>query len=436
MAVSEISKKTNKSKKVGENKSMGNTNKKTGKGKTKTKPKLKPKSNSKLKTKTKNKEKMVVIEGSHAVAEAVRLCKPKVVAAFPITPQTHIVERLAWLVANGMLDAEYVNVESEHSALSLVAGAVACGVRAYTATSSQGLALMHEVLFATSGMRLPVVMHVANRALSAPLNIWNDLSDTMAQRDSSWIQLYAENVQESVDFTFIAYKVAEEVMLPAMVCMDGYTLTHVYEPVSIPEQWQVDDYLPEYKTDYKLDVENPMLIGAYALPDDYMEFKYDQQLAMDAAMTKLEEESKEFEKKFNRRFDLIEEYKLETNMAIVSMGSVCGTIKDAIDNFDEDVGLLRLIAYRPFPKDKIRDALRNVETVIVIDRAFSYGFEGILFSEIKSAFYNVEEKPKIFGYIAGLGGRDIRIEDIHRIIEDVKQAEKEGEWIGLRGVYA
>ncbi|RLI70848.1 pyruvate ferredoxin oxidoreductase, partial [Archaeoglobales archaeon] len=204
---------------------------------------------------------------------------------------------------------------------------------------------------------------------------------------------------------------------------------------SIPEQWQVDDYLPEYQTNYKLDVENPMLIGAYALPDDYMEFKYDQQLAMDVAMTKLEEESKEFEKKFNRRFDLIEEYKLESDVAIVSMGSVCGTIKDAIDNFSADVGLLRLIAYRPFPKDKIRDALRDVETVIVIDRAFSYGFEGILFSEIKSAFYNVEEKPRIFGYVAGLGGRDIRIEDIHRIIEDAKQAEKEGDWIGLRGVY-
>ena len=384
--------------------------------------------------KSKEIENMVVIEGSYAVAEAVKLCKPKVVAAFPITPQTHIVERLAWLVANGLLDAEYINVESEHSALSLVAGAVACGVRAYTATSSQGLALMHEVLHATSGMRLPVVMHVANRALSAPLNIWNDLSDTLAQRDTSWIQLYAENVQESVDFTFIAYKVAEEVMLPTMVCMDGYTLTHVYEPVSIPKQEQVDDYLPEYQTNYKLDVENPMLIGAYALPDDYMEFKYDQQLAMDVAMAKLEGEKEEFEKKFKRKFDLIEEYNLNSNIAIISMGSVCGTIKDAIDNMD--VGLLRLISYRPFPKDRIRDALRNVETIAVIDRAFSYGFEGVLFSEIKSAFYNVEEKPRIFGYTVGLGGRDIRIEDIRRIIEDIKQTEKESDWVGLRGVYA
>jgi pyruvate ferredoxin oxidoreductase alpha subunit len=372
--------------------------------------------------------KYVVQEGSHSVADAVALCRPEVIASYPITPQTHIVERLAALIADGVLDAEYINVESEHSALSLIAGSTACGVRSYTATSSQGLALMHEVLHATAGMRLPVTMTVANRALSAPLNIWNDHSDSMSQRDTSWLQFYAETVQEAVDLQIQAFKIAESIQLPAMVCMDGYVLTHTYEPVMIPDQSDVDSFLPPFELDYKLDTTNPVTLGAYATPDDYMEFKYEQQLAMDEAKDEIKKVNKEFDSIFGREYGngMIELFGMdEAEVALIAMGSVCGTIKDAIEG--TNCGLIRIRSYRPFPAKELKKAVKGLRAVGVIDRAFSYGFGGPLFSEVKSTVDGVAIK----NFIAGLGGRDIRIQDIRDMTAKLESKE-EIVWINLK----
>ena len=371
-----------------------------------------------------------VQEGSHSIADAVALCRPEVIASYPITPQTHIVERLAALIADGRLDAEYINVESEHSAISVVAGSTACGIRSYTSTSSQGLALMHEVLHATSGMRLPVVMTVANRALSAPLNIWNDHSDSMSQRDTGWIQLYAENVQEAVDMHIQAYRLAESrnVMLPAMVCIDGFVLTHVYEPVMLPEQSEVDNFLPHFNPENKLDPSNPLTMGAYATPDDYMEFKYEQQKAMEKAREEIKKINKHFSKQFGREYGdgLIEVYG-EGDIALIAAGSICGTIKDAADKFN--FSLIRIRCYRPFPISELRKAVKKFTSIGVIDRAFSYGFAGQLFSEVKS----VIDIP-VKGFVAGLGGRDVRIEDVMNAVSKIESVDVEDKpvWIGLR----
>ena len=361
-----------------------------------------------------------VQEGSHSIADAVALCRPEVIASYPITPQTHIVERLAALIADGRLDAEYINIESEHSAVSVVAGSTASGIRSYTATSSQGLALMHEVLHAISGMRLPVVMTVANRALSAPLNIWNDHSDSMSQRDTGWIQLYAESVQEAVDMHIQAYRLAESrnVMLPAMVCIDGFTLTHVYEPVMLPEQSEVDNFLPQFNPENKLDPSNPLTMGAYATPDDYMEFKYEQQKAMEKAREEIKKINKHFSKQFGREYGdgLIEVYG-EGDIALIAAGSICGTIKDAADKFN--FSLIRIRSYRPFPISELRKAVKKFTSIGVIDRAFSYGFAGQLFSEVKS----VIDIP-VKGFVAGLGGRDVRIEDVMNAVSILKDKRK------------
>ena len=240
-----------------------------------------------------------VIEGSHAIAEAVRLCKPSVIAAYPITPQTHIVEKISELVANGLLDAEYIKVESEHSAMAACIGAQATGVRTYTATASQGLALMWELLYVASGMRLPIVMNVANRSLSAPLSIWNDWSDAFGARDSGWIQLYCETAQEALDTTIQAYKIAEKVLMPVMVCIDGFYLSHTYEPVDIPES--LKGFLCDYKPSVTLDPKNPITQGAYATPDYYQEFKQQQEIAMQAAKKAITQTNNEFSKTFKRK---------------------------------------------------------------------------------------------------------------------------------------
>lgn len=381
--------------------------------------------------------KYMVQEGSHSIAEVVTFCRPEVIAAFPITPQTHIVEKLAELVSNGSSDTEFVNVESEHSALSVIVGAEACGMRTFTATSSQGLALMHEVLHAVAGMRLPIVMVIANRALSAPLNIWNDHSDSMAQRDTSWLQFYAESVQEAVDLIAQAYRVAEskDVMLPVMVCMDGYVLTHIYEPVLLPEQAMVDDFLPPFKPDYKLDPEEPMTFGTYALPSDYMEFKWEQQRAMENAKKYITQINSEYGKTFGRTYGngMVELYNMEdAKIAIVAMGSICGTLKEAIDRM-KGVGLVRIRTYRPFPTEELKDALRDVEVVAVVDRAFSYGYEGPVFIEVKSALYTLRNRPNVCSFIVGLGGRDTRVKDISELVKRAKESSK-GEviWFNLK----
>ncbi len=375
-----------------------------------------------------------VREGAHSVAEGVALCRPEVIPSNPIIPQTHIIEKLASLISEGKLDADYVNVESQPSALSLMAGATACGVRTFTATSSQGLALMHESLHSVAGMRLPALMVVTNRALSSPTNIWNDHSDSMSQRDTSWMQFYAETVQEAIDLTIQGYRIAEskDVMLPAMVCMDGYLLTHSYEPVDIPKQSEVDDFLPPLDVEHKLDTENPLTLGPFTTPDEYMEFKYEQKKAMDKAKGNIKSVNKEFGDKFGRSYGdgLIECYGKDYDFALIAAGSVCGAIRDVVE---DRCGLIRIRSFRPFPSQELREAVKNFNAVGVLDRSFSYGFNGPLYSEVKSTV-NVPVK----GFIAGLGGRDIRVEDIEQIIsglenfQDSDEDDAEGEWINLR----
>lgn len=377
---------------------------------------------------------MEVLEGSRAVAHTVVLCKPDVISAYPITPQTHIVEDLAKFAADGKLKAKFLEVESEFSAMSSMVGANAAGSRVFTATSSQGLALMHEVLFATSGMRLPVVMIVANRALSAPINIWNDHSDTMAERDSGWIQLYTENVQETVDTLIQAYKIAEKVLLPVMVCMDGFILTHVIEPVDIPEQKGVDEFLPKYNPDHAvLDTERPMTLGPFAYPEPYFDLKKDMEEAIQDSKYVIADVNEEFAKKFKRKYGdgFIEEYKNDKDTVIIALGSVCGTIKEVVDK-RKDLGLLRIKCFRPFPTEELIKVLKGKKTIIVLEKAFAYGLGvGPVFAEIRNALYPFTEKSKFINVIAGLGGVDIRVNQVNGVVEKSKQM-KDGEVVWMK----
>jgi len=376
------------------------------------------------------------LEGSYAVAEAVKLCKPAVISAYPITPQTHIVERLADFVASGQMDSQFVNVESEHSAATVVLGAVATGVRVFTATSSQGLIYMSEVLFNIAGMRFPIVMVCANRAISAPINIWNDQQDAISLRDSGWVQIYAENNQEALDFTLQAYRLGENprVMLPIMVNMDGFILTHGMETVDVPSQDLVDKFLPPYKAPYKLDVDNPMSFGLLGDPSIYLEARYSLHKTLEETLDLMPKIGKEFESVFGRKgLTLVESYKLEdAKIAIVAMGSVCGTIKDYIDSQREKgkkIGLLRVISYRPFPKDAIFEALKNVSKVLVLDKSISLGSEGPLYTEVKSLFAN--KKPKVSGFVAGLGGRDITIQTVKDMVDISKAKDVRCEFLNV-----
>jgi len=377
------------------------------------------------------------LEGSYAVAEAVKLVEPGVIAAYPITPQTHIVERLADFVANGEIKSEFVNVESEHSAASVVLGASATGARVYTASSSQGLILMSEVLFNIAGMRLPVILTCANRALSAPINIWNDHQDAISVRDAGWIQLFVEDNQEAHDFTFQAYKLGEnpKIMLPVMINMDGFILTHGVETVDVAQKAQVDKFLPPYNPPFKLDVENPLSLGLLGDPTVYLETRYAIQKTFDDALKLIPKIGKEFKEIFGRKgIDLVEEYKLkDAKTVIVAMGSVCGTIKDAIDAArakGKKIGLLKIITYRPFPHKAIYEALQDKSMVAVLDKSISLGNEGPVYTEIKSLF--PKTKPKISGFVAGLGGRDITLKTIDKMISVAEKKETRCEFLDIQ----
>ncbi len=380
------------------------------------------------------------LEGSRAVAEVVKLCKPGVISAYPITPQTHIVEELAQMVADGKLKSEFINVESEHSAASAVLGASATGVRAYTATSSQGLLLMGEVVFNIAGMRLPLVMTCANRAISAPINIWNDQQDSVSLRDSGWIQLFAEDIQEAVDFHLIAYKIAEDksMMVPVMVCMDGFILTHGIETVDMPNQEQVDKFLPAYKPLYKLDPENPITMGPLTDPNYYTEARFALQDTLKDALGLIPKVTADFTKVFGRAYNgLVEEYRTkDADRVLVAMGSVCGTIKEVIDELrakGKKVGLLKITSYRPFPAQAIYDALKGIPKVAVIDRALSLGSYAPLASEIKAAFFGKKKKPDVISsFIVGLGGRDITRDSIKEVVRLLTTKEVNGEFIDLK----
>jgi pyruvate ferredoxin oxidoreductase alpha subunit len=378
------------------------------------------------------------IEGSYAVAQVVAHCRPNVISAYPITPQTHIVEGLADLVGEGQLQAEFVNVESEFSAASVVLGASAAGARAYTATTSQGLLLMSEVIYCIAGMRLPIVLTCANRAISAPLSIWNDQQDSMAVRDAGWIQLHAEDNQEASDLHIQAFKIAEQTFLPTMVCMDGFILTHAFEPVDIPEQKEVDDFLPPFKPRHIVDPRWPRGIGLFADPRFYMETRYILHRALEKSEETIKEVSAEFAKVFGRDSGgFFKTYKLEkADVAIVSMGSVVGTIKELIDRLEEEgkkVGLLQICSYRPFPRKEVYRALKDKTNIVVLEKCISLGRGGILASDVRWSFPRAEKKDRnISSFVAGLGGRNISIDDLRYMVEKVEKEPVEFEFLGLR----
>ena len=363
---------------------------------------------------------MQIMEGSQAVAETVALCRPRVVCAYPITPQTHIVEGLARIITDGKLEAGYVLADSEFTAASVVLGASATGARAYTATSSQGLLLMTEVMFNIAGMRLPVVMTVANRAVSAPINIWNDQQDSMSLRDCGWIQMYAEDVQEACDMHVQAFAIAEELNIPVMVCMDGYVLTHATEPVDIPSAEKVDAWLPPFEPKFYLTPKDPITLGSMAGPDAYQEIRLLLHQAMEKASATIHSTAQSFEKEFDRQQGgLLDVYRaIDAEVLLVSMGSLLGTMKDAVDELRDEghrVGIVKVRTVRPFPRTELNEALSAARAVGVVEKDITLGLEGILCSEIRSAFCGAAVTPNISSFVVGLGGRDVRKEHIREI---------------------
>jgi len=388
--------------------------------------------------------KRVGLEVSVALADAVKLANADVVAAYPITPQTHIVEHLAELVANGELKASYIPVESEHSAMSACVGASAVGARAFTATASQGLELMHEVLYIASSMRLPIVMAVANRALSAPISIWSDHSDAMAVRDTGWIQIFVENGQETVDNVICGFRIGEDnrVLLPVMIHLDGFSLTHVIEPIILPEQSEVDKFVPPFKYPLPLDPEKPVTMGAFGPPFIYTEVKWAQEANLEAAKEVILECWQKFGQIFGRHYSPVESYHSEgAKVLLMTMGSLSETAMVAVDKMrgeGKDVGLLKIRLWRPFPFAELRQAVKDAEVLIVLDRALSFGGPGgPVCSEVKAALYHEAKKPKVIGFIGSLGGRDISMSGFEEMINEgieIAQtgSEREFEIFGVR----
>ncbi len=363
------------------------------------------------------------MEVSVAIGEVVRLTNTDVVAAYPITPQTHIVEHLAELVANGELDAEFIPVESEHSAMSACLGSAAAGARTFTATAGQGLELMHEVLYVASSMRLPIVMTVANRALSAPLSVWGDHSDAMAVRDTGWIQIFTENGQEVIDNVLCAFRIAEDrrVLLPVMIHLDGFHLSHVIEPMLLPEQSEVDQFLPPNEYPLPLDPSKPVAMGDFAPPIIYSETKWAQEVNLRMAKEVILNVWKDFGDSFGRYYSPVECYRCEQcKVLLLTMGSFSETAMVAVDkmrNEGMDIGLVRLRLWRPFPFDELRQSVKDAQVLIVLDRALSFGGPGgPVCSEIRSALYQVEGRPKIVSFVGGLGGREISIAGFEEIV--------------------
>ena len=379
-----------------------------------------------------------VIEGSYALSEAARLARVQVVAAYPITPQTHIVEALSEYCSNGTLDARFINVESEHSAMAAVIGAASGGVRAFTASSSHGLAYMHELLHWASAARLPIVMAEVNRALGPGWNIWTDQTDSLAQRDTGWIQLYCEDGQEVFDTTLQAFRLAEALNLPVMVIMDAFYLSHTYEPIDIPDQHLVDSFLPRPSPRFKMDSADPRAFNQLVTPAAYMEMRYNTQLAMEQAPSCLAEIEAQFAGIFNRTYGPVEAIQChDADIIMVTTGTVTGTCRQVLADLrsrGEKVGLLKIKLFRPFPANLICRHLGNANKIAVIDRNISFGAGGIFNQEISAALCRLETRPRVFGYVAGLGGRDITPEILMEIYQTTKKRstpEPNSVWIGL-----
>ena len=369
------------------------------------------------------------IEGSAAVAQAVALCRPEVICAYPITPQTHIVEGLGEMVKSGALtNCEFINVESEFAALSVAIGSSAAGARSYTATASQGILFMAEAVYNASGLGLPIVMTIGNRAIGAPINIWNDHSDSMALRDAGWIQLFVETNQEAVDVHIQAFRLAEELSCPVMVCMDGFILTHAYDRVDMPTQQQVDAYLPPFEPVQVLDVSDPVSIGAMVGPDAFFEVRYLQHHKQLRALELIPKLAAEFKQSFGRDSGgLVRSYRCEdAETIVVALGSVVGTIKDAVDqlrNKGMSIGVLSIGSFRPFPLNEVRQALSHAKRVVVIEKCMAVGLGGIVSDGVRKALSGVALKG--YTVIAGLGGRAITANSLLALFEKAARDELE-----------
>ena len=397
-------------------------------------------------TKAAGQNKRTFISGNDAVAAGVKLCRPQVIAAYPITPSTTVVEKLSEYIAQGNMDCQYINVESEHSAMSAVMGASMMGCRTFTATSSQGLFYMCEMLHYVSGSRFPIVMMNGNRTVAAPWNIFSDQRDSLAMRDSGWMQVYVENAQEALDMVIQAYKIAENsvVSTPVMICLDGFVLTHTYELVDVPAQEVVDAYLPVFQpTENILDLDHPKSLCISVAPEWQTEFRYQQHEAMMAAKTVIAETDASFEKVFDRSYGgLVEAYRCgDADVVLVCMGSVAGTTKVVVDRMreaDYRVGLLKVRFYRPFPQDEVARLLKSAKAVGVIDRDISFGYQGALYADVKAALYQAgTDLPPTVNFIAGLSGRDISTSHLEIMFEKLiriseKKHEEELQFVDLR----
>ncbi|UCH77854.1 MAG: pyruvate ferredoxin oxidoreductase [Candidatus Coatesbacteria bacterium] len=378
-----------------------------------------------------------VVTGNHVVSHAARVGRAQVVSAYPITPQTQVVEKISEFVADGVMDAKFIKVESEHSAMVACIGASAAGVRAFTATSAQGLALMHEVLHWAANARLPVVLANINRAMGPPWTIWTDQIDSLSQRDTGWIQFYAESNQDIFDSILIAFKVAEQVDLPAMVVLEAFFLSHTAEPVDFPDQEDIDRFLPPRPARNTVDPENPAAFGGLTGPDHYYELKYMEHNAMLEAKETIAAATQEYGDMTGRYYKMADPYRCDdAETVLVVSGGVASTAKDAVDEAREagwKLGSLKIWAFRPFPREEVRALLLGRKRVVVVDRNISFGQEGIFCSELKASLYSQPEAPPVLGFIAGLGGRDIKGRDLLAMAKAGEDPDcPEFNWYGVK----
>lgn len=376
------------------------------------------------------------LSGDEAFAEGIRLAKPAIISAYPITPQTIVVERLSEMVESGSLEAEFIHVESEHSALSCAMGASAAGVRAFTATSSQGLLYMAECLYYASGGRFPIVMMNANRSTALPWNIYGDQRDSISQLDSGWIQAYAENAQESLDLALMSYYIAEKTATPFMVNLDGFILTHTYEEVDIPDEEQADKFLPEFETDNKLDLENPKNMAFSAGPDYNYIFKFKEHQEILNAVSVIVESEKKFAEIFGRKYSgLIENYKTEdAEFILITIGSIAGLCRETADKLrakGKKVGVVRLRYLRPFPTAELVESVKNAKAVGVLEKDISFGNEGTVFTNVNSALHGAQLQVPSYNFIGGLGGRNISRSDIENIFFAIENGAERVNFIGI-----
>jgi len=378
-----------------------------------------------------------VVTGNHAVSYGALLSRVQVISAYPITPQTQVVELLSNFCDDGSLDAEFIKVESEHSAMAALVGAASSGVRTFTATSAHGLALMHEMLHWSAGARLPIVMANINRAMGAPWSVWTDQNDSLAQRDTGWMQIYCESNQEVLDTVLQAYKIAERISLPAMVVLDAFVLSHTAAPVEIPSQQQADDFLPPFHSDFIINTEDPHAYSGLATPDTYMELRYKIQETMSRAVQEWEAVDQDFGDQFGRQYGIVDPYFVEdSEILLVTSSTITSTARDVIDTLRSKgwkVGLLKIRLFRPFPAEHVRRYLSGAKKIAVIDRNIGFGVGGIFAQELKAALFGHLNIP-VFCYITGLGGRGVTPATIQTILDHVSSHEIPGEsqWIGVK----